>query len=106
METQGLSSSRIRQAHVVVSQVLDAAVRDGLVARNAADGLKLPRLQRREAKYFEPSEIERIAEAMPEPYDLLLDCLENSASSGERRPLSGAATSISSGGDCGGAVAS
>jgi integrase len=75
MEAQGLSPSRIRQAHVVVCQVLDAAVRDGLVARNAANGLKLPRVQRREAEYFEPAEIEQIAEAMPEPYDLLVRVL-------------------------------
>jgi integrase len=75
MEAEGLSPSRIRQAHVVVCQVLDAAARDGLVARNAAHGLKLPRVQRREADYFEPSEIERIAEAMPEPYDLLVRVL-------------------------------
>jgi integrase len=75
MEARGLSPSRIRQAHVVLSQILDAAVRDGLVARNAADGVKLPRLQRREARYFEPSVIEQIARAMPEPYDLLVRVL-------------------------------
>jgi integrase len=75
MEASGLSPSRIRQAHVVLSEILDAAVRDGLVSRNAAQGVKLPRLQRRESKYFEPSDVERIAAAMPEPYDLLVRVL-------------------------------
>lgn len=32
-------------------------------------------LERREAQYFEPTEIERIAEAMPQPYDLLVRVL-------------------------------
>ena len=75
MEAEGLSASRIREGHAVLSQMLDAAARDGLVARNAARGVKLPRLQRREARYFEPSEIERIAQAMPQPYDLLVRVL-------------------------------
>jgi integrase len=75
MDADGLSASRVHEAQVVLSQILDAAVRDGRVARNPARGLKLPRQQRREAEYFEPSEIERIAQAMPEPYDLLVRVL-------------------------------
>jgi integrase len=58
-----------------LSEILDAAVRDGLVARNAAHGVKLLRLQRREARYFESSDVERLAQAMPEPYDLLVRVL-------------------------------
>jgi integrase len=75
MEADGLSASRIRQAHRVLSQTLDAAVCDGRVARNSARGVKLPRMQRSEAQYFEPSVIESIAFAMPEPYDLLVRVL-------------------------------
>jgi integrase len=75
MDAAGLSASRIHEAWVVLSQILDAAVRDGRVARNSARGVKLPSLQRREAEYFEPSEIERIAQTMPEPYDLLVRLL-------------------------------
>jgi integrase len=75
MERAGLSASRIRQAHVVLGQILDAAVRDGLIARNAARGVKLPRLERREAAYFEPEVVERIAVAVGEPYDLLVRVL-------------------------------
>lgn len=75
MDADGLSASRIHEAWVVLSQIFDAAVRDGRVARNSARGVKLPRQQRREAEYFEPSEIERIAKAMPEPCDLLVRVL-------------------------------
>lgn len=70
MMSEGLSASRIRQAHVVVSQALTSAVRDNRIGRNPALGVKLPRLERREAAYFEPNIVERIAAAMPEPYDV------------------------------------
>jgi integrase len=75
MDAEGLSASRIHEAWVVLSQILDAAVRDGRVARNSARGVKLPRQHRQEAEYFEPNQIERIAKSMPEPYDLLVRVL-------------------------------
>jgi hypothetical protein len=71
LQADRLSASRIRQAHVVLRQVLDVAVRDGAVARNAALGVKLPKLERREAAFFEPGIVEQIAAEMPVPYDLL-----------------------------------
>jgi integrase len=75
MQASGLSSSRIRHAHVVLHQVLERAVRDGRVARNAADGARLPRIQRREAAYLEPATVEAIACEMRPPYDLLVRIL-------------------------------
>jgi hypothetical protein len=54
MRSDGLSPSRIRQAHVVLSQVLAAAVREGRIGRNVAVGIKLPPIPRTEAEYFEP----------------------------------------------------
>jgi integrase len=47
------------------------AVRDGAVARDAALGVKLPKLERREAAFFEPGIVEQIAAEIPAPYDLL-----------------------------------
>jgi integrase len=67
MQDAGLSASRIRQAHVVLAEALGAAMRDGLVSRNVARGAKLPRLERREARYFEPETVDQIAAALPEP---------------------------------------
>lgn len=75
MMSEGLSASRIRQAHVVLSQVLTSAVRDSRIGRNPAIGVRLPRLERREAGFFEPDVVERIAAAMPEPYDLFIRLL-------------------------------
>ncbi|MGH8991991.1 MAG: phage integrase central domain-containing protein [Acidimicrobiia bacterium] len=40
---EGLSPSRVRQAHVVLSLVLKAAAREGVVARNVADGARASR---------------------------------------------------------------
>lgn len=65
MRDAGLSASRIRQAHVVLRQVLDVAMRDGALGRNAALGVKLPPLARDEAAYFDPSVVDAIAAAMP-----------------------------------------
>ena len=75
LEAAGLSASRIRKAHIVLSQALEAAMRDQRVARNVARGVKLPRVVRREAPYFEPESVERIAAAMTEPNDLLIRLL-------------------------------
>jgi len=70
-----ISPSRVRQAHVVLSQVLEAAVRDGRLVRNAADGARLPRLERREAPYLPLEVVERVAGEMPAPYGLLVRVL-------------------------------
>jgi integrase len=72
MHTDGLSASRIRQAHVVLSEILTAAVREGRVGRNVALGIKLPRIPRMEAEYFEPDVVERIAYSVGEPYHLFI----------------------------------
>jgi integrase len=73
MHDEGLSASR--QAAVVLRQVLDAAVRDGRVARNATHGVRLPKVQHEEAAYLEPVTVERIAAAMPHQYELLVRVL-------------------------------
>ncbi|MGH2597649.1 MAG: tyrosine-type recombinase/integrase [Actinomycetota bacterium] len=75
MHSDGLSASRIRQAHVVLSQMLTAAVREGRIGRNVALGIKLPKIPRMEAEYFEPDVVERIASSVGEPYDLFVRLL-------------------------------
>ena len=72
-----LSSSRVRQAHIVLGMALDAAVHDGIIARNPArrSGVKLPKLERRQPIALQPEHVERIARACPEPYDLLVRLL-------------------------------
>ena len=68
METDGLSPSRIRQAHVVLSSMLDAAVRDHHLARNPAHKPRLPRMERHEARFFEPSTVDAIIGTVPDDY--------------------------------------
>ncbi len=75
MQEEGLSPSRIHQAFVVTSQLFAAAVRDNLITRNPCGGVKVPPLVRREAAYFEPEVIERIASALAPPTDLLVRIL-------------------------------
>jgi integrase len=68
MRRDGLSPSRIRQAHVVLSAMLDLAVRHDRIARNVARGAELPAIRRTEAPYFEPGVVDRIIGSMPERY--------------------------------------
>jgi integrase len=75
MHNSGLSASRIRKAVVVLRLVLNSAVRDGLILHNAAAGVKLPPIVRREAAFFDPETVETIAREMPEPYDTLVRLL-------------------------------
>ncbi len=75
MQADRLSASRIRQAHITLKQILDTAMRDGALGRNAALGVKLPKLAQKEAPHFEPEIVDRIAQAIPEPYDLLVKLL-------------------------------
>jgi integrase len=75
MIEDGLSASRIRQAHVVLRVMLDVAVRDGLIVRNPATKAKLPRIEHTEAAYFEPHVVDSISEAVGEPYGVLVAIL-------------------------------
>jgi integrase len=72
MVGDGLSASRIRQAHVVLRSILEMAARDGYIGRNPAQGARLPRLEHREAPYFEPHVVDAIAEAIGAPYSALV----------------------------------
>ena len=70
MSAEGLSASRVRQAHVVLAAALDLAARDGVIAANPARGVSLPGIEKRERPWLEPAMIEALAGACPEPYPL------------------------------------
>ena len=72
METNGLSASRIRQAVSLFKLIMDAAVRNLMIARNPAEGVNLPKKTPREMQYLNGSEIERLADAVPERYSTLV----------------------------------
>jgi len=64
MQQDGLSASRIRQAHVVLLSMLDVAVRDSVIARNVARGARLPKLPRHEAAFFDVATINEMITSM------------------------------------------
>lgn len=75
LQSDKLAPPTIRQAVIVLRSALDAAVRDNMIGRNPCLGLKLPKLQHREAAYFEPGVVEPIAAEVAPPYDLLFRLL-------------------------------
>jgi integrase len=75
MVDEGLSPSRTRQALLTLRQMYQVAMRDGIVGSNPTEGVKLPKLEHREAAYFEAEVVDRITAAMPEPYVMLIRVL-------------------------------
>jgi len=62
MRVEGLSASRTRQAYHVLTSMLDAAVRDGRLARNPAAGVDLPRLPTTDRRYLTHAQLAVLAE--------------------------------------------
>jgi integrase len=58
----GLSDSTVRLIYTVCRAMLDIAVRDGLVRRNAAVAVKRPTIKRSEARYLTLDEVGRLLE--------------------------------------------
>ena len=78
LAAQGLSSRTVRYAHTVLRNALEQAVKWGMIARNPADLVQLPRKQAREMSAFSPEEARRfLAAAQGDPhfaaFSLLLD---------------------------------
>jgi integrase len=69
---QGLSPSRIRNAHQVLSQILAAGVEGGRIARNPAAGVRLPRIVRRDMHFLSARQVEDLAAAIDPRYRLLV----------------------------------
>jgi integrase len=66
LSARGLSASRVRAAHVKLSQILKLAVRSGRLARNPAEYAPLPRVRRAEKRYLTHQEVDQLAEAAGE----------------------------------------
>ena len=63
LTSSGLSASRVRAAHVALSQMLKLAVRSGRLARNPAEYVPLPRVRRAEKRYLAHAEVDALADA-------------------------------------------
>jgi integrase len=61
MDTEGLSPSRIRQAHQVLRASLDQAVHDGLIPRNPAVGVRVPADRPREMLFLTAQQSHELA---------------------------------------------
>ena len=68
----GLSAKRARKAHQVLSQILASAVDGGRLPRNVAEGIKLPKVQRKEMHFLSAAQVEALAEAIAPPYGMLV----------------------------------
>jgi integrase len=65
MTEEELSPSRIRQAHQCLAAILEQAVDDGLIGRNPARRVELPRLLQPDHRYLTADQVTTLAEAMP-----------------------------------------
>jgi integrase len=68
----GLSAKRARKAHQVLSQILASGVDGGRLPRNVAEGIKLPKVQRKEMHFLTAAQVEALAEAIAPPYGVLV----------------------------------
>lgn len=72
---RGLSPSRIRQAVMLLSSAMEAAVNDDLLLRSPCRGLELPELPEPAPRILTPAEVARLRAAIREPYGVLVDVL-------------------------------
>lgn len=72
MEDECLSPSRIRQAFNVLAALLDAAIANGMLTRNVARGVELPRLQPARRRFLSTAEVARLADAIHPGYRMLV----------------------------------
>lgn len=66
MVNDGLSPSRIRQAHQCLAAILEEAADEGLIGRNPARKVELPRQAEPHHRFLTPEQVTRLAEAMPD----------------------------------------
>ncbi len=69
---RGLSPSRIRQSYYLLRAILRSAVESGYIVKTACIGVDLPRITYREMQFLSAEQVNRLADAMPEPYDALV----------------------------------
>lgn len=62
----GLSANTIKHFHAVIRQVMSAAEKDGLIAKNPCDNVELPRIQQYQAKFYNVDEVKHLLDCCPE----------------------------------------
>lgn len=64
MQERGLSARTVRYTHAILSSALKQAVRWGMLARNPAELVQLPKPQRQEMRALSPAETKRFLEVL------------------------------------------
>ena len=72
MHDEGLSASRIHQAHSLISSTLRAAMRSRMIQNNPAVGISLPRRTRNPMLFLSPAEVEHLANEIPDEHRTLI----------------------------------
>jgi integrase len=75
MGREGLSASRIQQAHRLLGQLFRSAMECGFISYNPCAGVKLPRTARHETMFLGPREVERLVDVTPTCYRPLIHLL-------------------------------
>ena len=70
-----VGSPTIRASHQVLCRVLQTATEAGVIGRNPAVGVKVPKANRAEMRFLSPAEIRRIADAVQPRYRALIRTL-------------------------------
>jgi integrase len=68
----GLSSSRVRQAHQLLSMILKASARARRLTMNPAVGTPLPRATRRPPRFLTADQVDLLTGAVPKRYEALI----------------------------------
>jgi integrase len=68
MIDEGVSASRIRQAHSLLNRLVKGAVRSRHISFNPVVGAPLPSLPRQEKRYLSPAQIDHLADCIDPTY--------------------------------------
>ena len=74
LTAEGLAPATVRYAHRVLSLALTAAVRDGRLVRNVAEGVPLPRVVAKPKRFLTHDQVQALAEACT-PYGTVIKVL-------------------------------
>jgi len=72
LSAEGLAADTTRKAHQLLAGALEAAADDGLIPRNPARRVDLPRVERQEMRFLSPTEIGHLATTIDPRYRALV----------------------------------
>ena len=70
LQAKGLSRSTIRNSYLIIRGVLDLAIDEGALPRNACRGTKLPLEPTKEMRFLSAEELDHLVQATPAPWHI------------------------------------